>query len=234
MNDLATMLKQQMENDIGARLDAAVATGDAATARKMAKQFADLQVASVPKAPTKTAPTKEQIMSALTAKADWFGIDPVKSALAGELGKTMLPERFESADAFADALLKAVDAKLKTTTNAEDEDGEGEDAEDEDGEDEGDETARKPARRNATAQTELNQGGRSNASGTNLRRAFETGEIKHLSKPAADAIKAQADKFTTGKTKEQRAAYIANAVKARARADAIAAGKFDATTSTFK
>ena len=110
MNDLATMLKQQMENNIAGRLGRRSGDrGRSDRAQGITKEYADLQVAAVPRAPVKTPPTKEQIMSAITAKAPWFGVDPKKSALVAELGKTMLPDRFETADAFADALLKAVE-----------------------------------------------------------------------------------------------------------------------------
>ena len=53
-------------------------------------------------------------------------------------------------------------------------------------------------------------------------------------KAAADEIKRSADKFTRNNTKEQRAAYIKAAVTARARADLIASGKFDAKTGKSK
>lgn len=231
MSDLATLLKQQMEGTIARSLDAAVASGDTQAARAAAKQFADLQVASVPKtSPAKKPPTSDEVKAALSAKLDWFGIDPRKSAKIAEIGRNMLPERFDTAEAFADALIKTYNDEEKAankTTEEEEEPAEEEAVEEEEP------AERKPARRNGTQQPELNAGARQTV-GSNLRRAYETGDIKFLPRAAADDVKRSASKFAANSTDKQKEAFIRNAVKTRARGDLIATGKFDPKTSTFK
>lgn len=245
MTDLATMLKQQMQNTLTAQLDSAVQAGDIAAARKAAQAVSELAVASVPRTSGKSVPTTDAIKAALMAKADWFGVDPRKSAKAVELGKMMDPSRFETAEAFADSLLKEIEKDEKAAGKDDDnEDGEddenqdGEDGESEDAEAEAAAEKRREARRNdkrrdGTAGRELNVGGRS-APGNSLRQAFETGDIKHLPRSVADEIKKTADKFARNATKEQKAAFIKNAVTARARADLISSGKYDAKSGKFK
>lgn len=235
MTDLATMLRQQLQNNLQASLDSAVQAGDINAARKASKDILDLNLAEA-RASTavKAAPTKDEIKKAVTAKAPWFGVDPKKSAKALELAKMMDPERFETADAFADALLKSVAEDEAGTGKAADEDDEDEDSED----DEDAEAARREARRknrqNKTPGTELAEGGRGAGGSSNLRRAMETGDIKSLPKDAADEIKKSASKFASRGNEEQRKAFIVNAVKARARSELIAAGKYDARTNKFK
>lgn len=246
MNDLSTMLRQQMQKGLETSLDAAVQAGDIQAARKATKDILDLSLAEARLTSAgKKAPTPAEIKAAVTAKADWFGVDPRKTAKAMELAKMMDPARFESAEAFATALLKTLDDEGKSAADpGEDEDDEDNDPDSEGGdiddEDEGG-TARqrrpRKERKNGTPVTELNAGTRGSGAGPNLRRAFETGDVKALPKTAQDDIKAKAEKFVRTGTKEQiekqRATFVANAVKAHARAQLIATGKFDGRTNKF-
>src|SRR5215471_2145925 len=251
MTDLNTILRQQMQNNLTAALDQATQAGDIQAARKAAQQLAEFSVASAAAAPKppKKPMTVEEIKKALTDKVEWFGIDPRRSAQIVELGKMMDPERFETPEAFAAALIKEYEKDAKRHSgpkdpeddeNDSDSDNENEES-DEDNENDEDEgetmqtqrrEAQRPARRNGSAQTELNAGSRS--TGNNLRRAFETGDIKHLPRAAASDIRNSADKMARNATKEQRALFIQNAVKARARSDLIATGKYNARDNVFK
>jgi|SRR5579859_4333319 len=244
MTDLNTMLRQQMQNTLTAQLDAATQAGDIAAARKAAQSLMEFSVATAAATtkPAKKPPTIEELKKAIMAKADWFGVDPRRSAKAVELGKMMDPERFETADAFADALLKELAKDEKPPRNSDSEnnadddsidENDDDDSEDEDAMDAQRQGRNRPARRNGTTQPELNAGGRSNG-GTNLRRAFDTGDIKHLPRAAADEIRKSADKFARNGDEKQRKIFIENAVKARARSDLIATGKFNARDNKFK
>ena len=245
MADLATLLKQQMEGGIARQLDAAVMSGDTAAARAAAKSFADLQLASAPQAPAgKKPPTPAEIKAVLEKKVDWFGVDPRKTEKMMTLGRMMDPTRFDTPEAFADQLVKFYEEETKPARRvaAEDDDGASSDddaggddsASDDDAgdEDEQPERGARRTRKNGTPQPELNGSRGSGAS--NLRSAFQTGDIKHLPRAAADDVRKAADKFTHGRDEKARAAYIKNAVTARARADLIAAGKFDPKTNTLK
>jgi len=247
MTDLNTMLRQQMVANLTATLDQATQAGDIQASRKAAQQLAEFSVAAAAAAPKppKKPPTVDEIKIAIAKKADWFGIDPRRSAQIVELGKMMDPDRFENADAFADALLKEYEKDLRHggPRDPEDEDDSGneEESDDETGEDDDNDEGRtmrtqrreaRPARRNGSVQPELNAGSRS--TGNNMRRAFETGDIKNLPRTAADSIRKAADRMANKATKEQRAAFIQNAVKAHARSELIATGKYDARDNKFK
>jgi hypothetical protein len=47
----------------------------------------------------------------LLEKVSWFGVDPFKTKRTMELGRYMLPEKFDSVTAYVAALLDAVDAR---------------------------------------------------------------------------------------------------------------------------
>jgi hypothetical protein len=117
--DLNMMMRDQARNGLQSQLDAAVTAGDAATARKIADDIAKLDVATAPK--PAVAFTNNDVWLAAEAKAPWLGVDPKKSAKANEFAKTMNPKKFASAEAMADAVIKAVDEEFKpsgTTTTA--------------------------------------------------------------------------------------------------------------------
>jgi hypothetical protein len=231
MTDLATMLRNQMQQNLQNSLDTAVQAGDITAARNATKQILDLSLAEARSSTAaKKVPTKDEIKAAISAKAAWFGIDPRKTAQAVELGKMMDPERFDSAEAFAAALLKSLDTEAAAAAASAAGEGEEDDGE---GEDEG-ETERQPKKRkNATERPELGAGG-APAVTSNLRRAFESGDIKALPRAAQEAIKKSADKLARNADEKGRKAFITNAVKAHARGELIASGKFDARTNTFK
>jgi hypothetical protein len=236
MTDLATMLRNQMQQTLQNSLDTAVQAGDINAARNATKQILDLNLAEARSgSAAKKVPSKDEIKAAVAAKADWFGVDPRKTAKAVELGKMMDPERFDSAEAFATALLKSLDDEATAAAAAgksDDEDGDDDEDDGKDGaEDEGERQPRK--RKNATERPELGAGG-APAVTSNLRRAFESGDIKALPRAAQDSIKKSADKLARNADEKGRKTFIANAVKAHARAELIASGKFDARSNKFK
>lgn len=242
---VAQLLKKQMETSIGQQLDQAVASGDAALARKLTADYAALQVATAPKpVAASTVPTIDQIRTEFTKLAPWFGIDPRKSQKVIELSRAMDPARFDTPKAAADALLKAyTDEEAAATAAAAGQggaDGDDDDAGDDDSAGAGDDdngggdddnggtqtrNNQNQRRRNRTQQPELNQGGRQENS--NVRRAMDTGEIKFLPRAMADEVRASAERHAGKATKEVKAAFINNAVKAAARRALIMQGKYD-------
>jgi hypothetical protein len=251
MTDLGTMLKQQMQNNIAQSLDSAVQAGDIQAARKAATSLIELEKATAAAAPAvKKPPTLDEVKKAVATKLPWFGIDPRKTEKLMALGRMMDPTRFDTPEAFADQLVKAYNDEDKKPARgaaaASDEDDENdenaeddEDAEnDENAEDDEDAEPKRGVRRerkNGTQQPELNNSRGGGA--TNLRTAFQTGDIKHLPRTAADEVRKSADKYARGgneRDNKLRAVFIKNAVMARARADLIAAGKFDPRTNTLK
>lgn len=134
MNDLNTILRQHAANGLQTQLDTAVQNGDTTEARRISGEIASLAVQTAPKA---SAYNDNDIRESLGKKADWFGIDPKKSAKVVEFGKTMDPKRFATADAFADAVIKAVDDEFKPAGAAAEEDEDGDTDVDADKGDEG-------------------------------------------------------------------------------------------------
>lgn len=127
MTDLNVMMREQALTGLNRELDEAVTNGDAEAARKVTDKIARLAVASAPKAPA----FNDADITAELEKADWFGVDPEKSAKVVEYGKTMNPKKFGTAAEFAKALIKAVEDKFKPAAPAA---GEGADDEGTDGE----------------------------------------------------------------------------------------------------
>lgn len=214
MNDLNVMLRQQAQAGLQASLDRAVEAGDTETARKVSDQIAQLAVQTTPKAP---AFNDQDIKEALNKKADWFGIDPRKSAKAVEFGKMMDPKKFPSAEAFADALLKTVDEEFKPATqarkeagdeNEEDETGDG----NEDGEEAGatDSNKQEPRQRRTDGPGERDAGvrvnPRRNSNGPWTKLADAPREVQ-------TEIKRQADKLAP-RDKDAREKFIARALEA--------------------
>lgn len=210
MSNLDTMMREQARNGLQTQLDAAVTNGDAEAARKIAADLEKLAVSMAPKAP----PFGDTEIRAELDKQTWFGTDPKKSAKAVEFGKTMDPKKFATAEAFATAIIKAVDEEFKPVTKPAAEEGEADgegDEEPKDGEgDEDDKSAKKPRKTDGPGEGDANQRGAA-------RRA--AGPWKKLSEAPADVqkeINRTADKFVSANApKEQREKYIAKALESQ-------------------
>ena len=199
MVDLNTMMRDQARAGLQAQLDAAVTNGDTEAARKVAKDIAALEVSTAPKAP----PFGQAEIVAELDKQAWYGVDPERSALTVELGKTMDPKKFPTAAAFAEALVKAVDKKFAPPKAQNDED-----PKDDDDEDPKDPPAKKPRRSDAP--------GENDALGRSAARAKAGPWAKMADAPreVQAEIKRQADKFVPASAKkEQREKFIVNALE---------------------
>lgn len=206
MSDLNTMLREHARTGLQTQLDAAVTNGDTDAARKITADIAKLEIQLQPKAP----PFGDaEIRAAIDAKAEWFGVDPKRSAKAMEFGKTMNPGKFATAEAFADAVIKAVDEEFKPAGKAAPAAGDGEDEpddeEDDDGEGDG-KTEKKPKRTDAPGEADA---GRGSAAG----RKGPWAKLSDAPREVQTEINRTADKFA-GKTKEAREKFITNALGA--------------------
>lgn len=105
--DLNIMMREQAKAGLQRELNDAVTNGDTEAAAKVTEKIAALAVAAAPKAP----PFTGDDVKAELDKLPWFGVDPVKSQRALELGKHMDLRKFSTAAAFAEAVVKAVEAK---------------------------------------------------------------------------------------------------------------------------
>ena len=201
--DLNMMMRQQAIGGLQTALDAAVTNGDTEAARKIADDLAKLAVSSAPKAP----PFGDVEIKAELNKQDWFGVDPKRSAKAMEFGKTMDPKKFATAEAFAGAIVKAVDEEFKPPAAA----GAGEDADpEEDPEEDKDPKAGEPKPRKTDGP------GEGEGTQRTIRRA-NSGPWTKLADAPADVqkeIKRQADKFVSASaSKEQREKFIGKALE---------------------
>jgi hypothetical protein len=201
MNDLNMMMREQARNGLQTQLDAAVTNGDTEAARKIGKQLEDLGAANAPAKP----PYGNAEIVAQLEKAPWYGIDPKKSAKAVEFGKTMDLKKFPTAEAYATALIKAVEDEFKppvTEKTETDEEREAREAE----EAEAAAAGTKPRKTDAPGEAE--------AGARSAKRA--TGPWTKLADAPADIqkeIKRQADKFVSSSApKEQRETFITNAL----------------------
>jgi hypothetical protein len=223
MSDLNVVMREQALFGLQAQLDKAVTDGDTAAARKLADDLAKLAVSTAPKAPPFTG---KDVYAVLDSKAPWYGIDPKKSAKAEELGKSMMMAKFPSAEAFADALIKAVDEEFKPAsgrTVAEgDDDGEGGAAD----EDEGDDDVKPAAGEKKPRKTDGPREG-DDTQRTVVRRT--TGPWTKLADAPADIqkeVKRQTDKLVSASApKEQREKFIRGALDAHYAAHVRAKGK---------
>ena len=202
MTDLNTMMRDQARAGLQVQLDTAVTNGDTEAARKITDQIAALAVQTAPKAP----PYGDVEIRAALDKQAWFGTDPKKSKAAMELGKNLDPKKFASAEAFAAAVVKAVEDEFKPATPAKSGD---EDPENEDPENEPEKPAKKPRRTDgpSSADSANRSGRRTSGPWTKLADA-----------PAAiqAEIKRAADKFVRSNApKEQRDAFIAKALESQ-------------------
>ena len=215
MTDLATMMRDSARAGLQTQLDAAVTEGNIEAVRKITADIEKLAISTAPKAP----PYGDAEIRAQLDKQPWFGTDPKKSAKALEFGKTMDPKKFASADAFAAAIVKAVDDEFRSAVapkkegdDADDADGDdaddadGDNADDADDKDVKDKSAKKPRRTD----------GPSAGDGGN-RAARKTGpwtKVSDAPKEVQAEIKRSADKFVPANApKERREAYVAKALE---------------------
>jgi len=204
MVDLNTMMRDQARAGLQAQLDAAVTNGDTEAARKVAKDIAALEVSTAPKAP----PFGQAEIVAELDKQTWYGVDPERSALTVELGKTMDPKKFPTAAAFAEALVKAVDKKFTPPKVEKDDDPEDDEDPEGDDEDPKDPPAKKPRRSDAP--------GENDALGRSAARvkAGPWAKLTDAPREVQAEIKRQADKFVPASAKkEQREKFIVNALE---------------------
>lgn len=211
--DLNMLMREQARSGLQTQLDTAVTNGDTAAATKIADDIAKLAMQTAPKAP----PFGSDDIKAELNKLDWFGTDPKKSGRAMELGKHMDPKKFSTAEAFAAALVKAVDAEFAPA-------GSGKEDADEPGDDEpGDDD--KPAEKVAKRKTD---GPGDNDTGARTTRKT-TGPWAKMADAPADVqkeIKRTADKFVSASApKEQREKFIAKALESHYATHLRKAGK---------
>lgn len=205
MSELNMMMRDAARTGLQAQLDAAVNNGEVETARKIADDISKLDLANAPKPPPYTA----NEIRAEMEKLDWFGTDPKKSARALELGKHLDIKKFPSAAAFAEAVVKAVDAEFPAPGGKGK--GEGDDADDDDaddGDDKGKGAAEPPARKRTDGPAEGD-------AGAGARRRSSSGPWTKLSDAPDDVrkeVKRQTDKFAANATKEQRERFETNAL----------------------
>jgi len=217
MSDLNVMLREQATLGLQRELDAAVTNGDTEAARKASEKLALLAVQSAPKAP----PYGDAEIRAELNKLDWFGVDPVKSGRVIQLGKDMDPKKFPSAEAFAAALVKAVEIDGKPAAPKKDGEGGEDEDEGEEDENEGEDEPKKKQRRTDGP-----------GEGDNTQRATgrrTSGPWSKLSDAPANVqaeIKRQADKFVPANApKERREGYITRALASHYNAHQLSKGK---------
>jgi len=213
MTDLNVMMKEQARSGLQAQLDKAVTDGDTAAATKIAEDIAKLAVSTAPKPP----PFTDADIRAVLDKQEWFGTDPRKSAKAVEFGKSMDPKKYATAQAFADAVIKAVDDEFKPAggaaaasddDNGSDDDA-GTDADDDNGTDGGKAAPQKkpPKRTDGPGEGDNNVRGARGSNGPWTKLSDAPTAIQ------AD-IKRQADKFVPSSApKEQRENFIKKALE---------------------
>lgn len=218
MSDLNEMMRIQARSGLQAQLNTAVTNGDAEAATKIADDIAKLAVQTAPKAP---AFGDVEIRAELN-KLDWFGVDPRKSAKVAELGRTMDPKKFATAEAFAAALVKAVDDDGKPAGSGKedaDEDAEGDEHEGAGGDDADDKPAvKKPRKTDGPGEM-----------GAGATRRAASGPWTKISDAPTDIqkeVKRQADKFVSASApKEQREKFITRALESHYAAHQRKTGK---------
>ncbi len=216
MADLNVMLLEHARTGLQAKLSEAVTNGDTDAAQKAADELAKLSAATAPKAP----PYGDvEIKAALETKAEWFGTDPRKSGAAIRLGKDMNPKKFATAEAFADALIKAVDEEFKPAAKEPDDDADPDADNDADPDADDD---KKPA-----SKKRASDGPADGDAGPGNRQRRATGPWVKMSDAPADVqkeINRTADKFAP-KTKEGRQSFVDRALKAHYDKAQLAKGK---------
>lgn len=209
MSDLNTLMRDQARAGLQTQLDAAVTEGNTEAARKIAGDIAKLEVQTAPKAP----PYGEAEIRAEMDKLPWFGTDPKKSGRALQLGKDLNPRKFATAEAFAAAVVKAVDEEFKPAPVAkkEDEDAVDEDAVDEDVEDEDavDEPVAAPKKARRT-----DGPGASETPGRARRTSGPWAKLADAPKEIQAEIKRSAAKFVPANAaKEKRDMFVSKALE---------------------
>ncbi len=210
------MMREQALSGLRTQLDAAVTNGDTEAARKVTDQIANLTLQTAPKAP----PYGDAEIRTALDKAPWFGTDPKKSGKAVEFGKTMDPKKFATAEAFAEAIIKAVDEEFKPAGSAApkgeegEEEGEENETDEEREEREAEEAEAAKAARKTRRTDGPGEGDALNGRGAANRRS--SGPWAKLTDAPADIqkeIKRQAEKFVPSTAKkEQRDKFITNAL----------------------
>lgn len=219
MADLNVMMREQATAGLQAQLDKAVTDGDMAAARKISDDLSKLAVSMAPKAP----PFTSDDIKAEMEKAPWYGVDPKKNAKALEFGKAMDSRKFASAEAFAAALIKAVDEEFKPAGRVVAEGDDDEPGAVDDGDDDDTKPAageKKPRKTDGPSESDANQR-------TATRRI--SGPWLKLSDAPADVqkeVKRTADKFVPAAApKEQREKFVTKALESYYAAHQRAKGK---------
>jgi len=216
MTDLATMMRDQAVRGLQAQLDAAVTEGNTEAARKISDDIAKLAVSTAPKA----APYGDAEIRGHLDKQAWFGTDPKRSAKALEFGKTMDPKKFSTAEAFATAIVKAVDEEFKpAATPKKDVDADDDPAADDDPDTDDDpdaDDAEGKSKKPDKSRRRTDAPGEADATNRTPRRA-SSGPWTKLSEAPKEVqaeIKRSADKFVPANApKERRETYIAKALE---------------------
>lgn len=219
MADLNVMMREQAVLGLQTQLDKAVTDGDTAAARKISDDLSKLAVSTAPKAP----PYGQDDILAELNKQEWFGVDPKKSGRVIALGKDMNPKKFASAEAFAAALIKAVDEEFKPAGRVVAEGDDDEPGAVDDGDDDDTKPAageKKPRKTDGPSESDANQR-------TATRRI--SGPWLKLSDAPADVqkeVKRTADKFVPAAApKEQREKFVTKALESYYAAHQRAKGK---------
>lgn len=201
--DLNTMMRETAEASLQRELATATTDGDIEKVKEITTKITALALASVPAAPPYGQPEIKTAME----KAAWFGVDPEKTATAIDFGKSLNMKKFATADAFADALIKSVEAKFKPAAPAAGED-------DEPGDDEpGTEdppVERKPA---VARKTDGPNEGDNNQRGTARRASGPWTKLSDAPPEIRKEVNRTADKFAP-KTKEGRESFVTRALGA--------------------
>jgi hypothetical protein len=216
VNDLTTVMRDHARAGLQTQLDAAVTEGDTEKVRKITADIVKLEVQTAPKA----APYGDVEIRAQLDKQEWFGTDPKKSARAIELGKSLDPKKFATAEAFTAALVKAIDDEFKPPApQKEESEGEEEGGDEEGGEDEG---RNKPAKlRKTDGPKEGDSAGRASR-----RAAGPWTKLSDAPKEIQAEIKRAADKFVPAALpEERRKTFIAKALESQYAMHQRAAGK---------
>lgn len=206
MSDLNMLMREQARNGLLVQLDKATIDGDAEAARKITADLEKLAISTAPKAP----PYGDVEIRAQLDKLDWFGVDPKKSGRVIALGRDMDPKKFATAEAFATALIKAVDEEFKPTGTAADET-------DEERETREAAEAEPIATGKTTPAPKRKTDGPGEAEASVRGTPRQSGPWAKVSDAPADVqkeIKRQTDKFVSAHaTKEQRESYVAKVLE---------------------
>lgn len=194
--NLEAMVHAQMHDTLHRQLNSAVQVGDINVARAAVQQLNQL---AVTQAKNNKQFTNHDIREVLKTKAPWFGVDPRRSARAVEFGKNMEPASFETAEAFADELIKAVKEEFDEPDNEPDDEPE-------------EKEEKKVVRKRTDAPVD-------HARAVPRRSSGVWAKLSDAPKDIAEQIRNSADKFTRNATKEQREKYITTALSAAYTAD---------------